>query len=158
MVFLSQKYSSLNWVISIFFFKILRKEVNPPSSGQMLVFICPFSFLWHSPAFLSEKLNGVRFRLPLLTIFNQLRSIYNVLCTVISTQETNPERKDMTLVNDTVIEIVLGRARFIHKKLLLCNNFLISLHLFHSFNHSYMKNLLKHTICQKCGMFRSHNK
>ena len=75
-----------------------------------------FSSVRHSPAFLSEKLNGVCFRLPLLTIFNQLRSIYNVLCTVISTQETNTEGKDMTLVNDTFIEVFLGRKRFIHKK------------------------------------------
>ena len=61
--------------------------------------------------------------LPLLTIFNQLRSIYNVLCTVISTQETNMEGKDMTLVNDIFIEVFLGRERFIHKKELLGDHF-----------------------------------
>ena len=54
--------------------------------------------------------------LPLLTISNQLRNIYNVLCTVISTQETSMEGKDMTFVNDIFIEVFLGRGRFIHKK------------------------------------------
>lgn len=113
--FLSQKYSSLNWVISIFL-KDIKEGGKSSTFWVEAGFYLPLFLLCGTLAFLSEKLNGGCFRLPLLTIFNQLRSIYNVLCTVISTQETNTERKDMTLVNDTLIEIFLGRARFIHKK------------------------------------------
>lgn len=132
--FLSQRYSSLNGVFSTFA-EILRKQANPLFSGQKLFFILSLFYSRDSLVFLSEKLNDMYFRFPLLTIFNQLRSIYNVLCTVLSAQETNTKEKDMTLVSDTLIEMFLGRARFIHKKQLLCNHFFTSLHLFHSFNH-----------------------
>lgn len=100
-----------------FFFKDIKEGGQSSTFWvEASFYLSLFSSLWHSLAFLSEKLNGVCFRLPLLTIFNQLRGIYNVLCTVISTQETNTARKDMTLVSDTLTEIFLGRARLTHKE------------------------------------------
>lgn len=128
-------------------FRDIKERGKSPIPWVDVGFYFPqFSSVRHSLAFLLEKLNGVCFRLLLLTIFNQLRSIYNVLCTVLSTQETNAEGKDMKLVNDTLTEIFLGRARSVHKKPLLGKHFFIFLHLFHSFSYSFTKNLLKHMI------------